>query len=293
MLDKHRVSGLDEVIFARYAGACSSDYMEFEGINDLDEVALENIELQLEELGVDAIWLSGIREDYPVATLMSTLEGGDDQALIPGVSSFRSLCDINGFDGWREGLNGKRKKKMRQIQRKIQSLEQYAEENRLSVTYAIKDLTPERLETFFRLQGERAEQLGTIDALGDKQDYRDLLDRAASQGLILVSEIKVGDDVISSMLLDINEKSKCVSIIAQGFDNDWSEYSPSFINMFKLIEYAHDKVFHYVDFLRGNEPYKYYFTDTELNLYKYVRILSTADDHARTLITDYIKSYDE
>lgn len=81
-------------------------------------------------------------------------------------------------------------------------------------------------------------------------------------------------DTLSSLLIFIDKSTKSIGIYAQSFDMAWSSVSPSYCAIVKLMEYAHDHGYKYVDFLRGEEEHKSHFVDWSIPLYKYVHIFN-------------------
>jgi CelD/BcsL family acetyltransferase involved in cellulose biosynthesis len=77
----------------------------------------------------------------------------------------------------------------------------------------------------------------------------------------------------------------------QGFDPEWYDYSPSFCNISRLIEHAHDNGYAYVDFLRGDEEYKHRFANTQVDMVKFVAVLNSQVDKEELFA--FLNKYEE
>ena len=93
------------------------------------------------------------------------------------------------------------------------------------------------------------------------------------------------------LLLIFEPENKTVGIYLQSFSEKLEEYSPSFCAIAKLIEYAHKNRLLYVDFLRGEEPYKFGFVNHRVDMIKFLDQLNPNID--RRTVVDFIKKYEE
>ncbi len=286
MIESHHIEGLGDVRFARHAGVNTVDYMDYEGMRSYDAGSLAQLKDQARVSGAQYIWFSGMRERDGYLLLLEHATTGLSETF-EGISSYITTCHPNGFNAWLASKDSIQRKKFRQIFRKLDML---TEEN--DVIFELKSGTTAMLQDFLALQRERAIVTG-MDAFIENMEYRDFLEKAVAKGLVSFANLVINNKTVATLAILDDEKNQSLAILAQGFDNEWAYYSPSYIAMYKLIELAHNHQYRSVDFLRGDERYKAYFTDTREVLYKHLEALAEVSSGEWSSVCEYVKGYEE
>lgn len=274
------------VSFIRPVGAGYYDYCAPEG-GVCDGQALQGIVTSLEGLG-DALWLSGIREDSPLY-VAAAQRHAKDAILFAGEPSMVADCAPGGFDEWVAGKSQAIRSKIRRNDRK---LEQLAQERAGSV--AVGTVDKATLGAFLRLQAARAANSdGKLDAFEQDAEYVDVLNRLTKGGLLSAVTVAADGETVGVMLFHEDQLNATISMINQGFDPRYAEFGLGFIMQQKLMRHAHEREMKYVDYLKGDEPYKRDFTNRKLAVYKYAERLGGLSDEQWNAVKGYIKSYVE
>jgi CelD/BcsL family acetyltransferase involved in cellulose biosynthesis len=114
------------------------------------------------------------------------------------------------------------------------------------------------LEHLFRLHGKRWESRGGAGVLAPEpvQAFqRDAVPRLQASGLLRVYLLRIADQVVAAHYELVHGRR--VYVYLTGLDPDYEYESPSTILMAHAIEQAIGDGFSEIDFLRGQEPYKY------------------------------------
>lgn len=269
------------VKLARFAGVFVSDY--FSVNPDVDQEAYLDLKQQLEAMGIDGVWFSNIRVESEFSQIIKTLDHGEILSNIPSVGLF---CDLS-FDQW---LVKKSKNMRKNAKRKFESLSGYAESLGESIEFVTKPASTDSIRTLLANQQTRADQKG-FDAFIEKSEFSSFVRSLKDTPSVLAGELKVGDRILSSLLFFVDEENKSIAFYMQSFDAQWERFSPSFCAIIKLIEYAHDNGFLYVDFLRGDEDYKRHFTDNKFEMIKFVDVINNSVSLGN--LVDFVSSYEE
>lgn len=284
VIDRMQLESGKNVLFARFAGVYTSDY--FETSIPIDVTALNNLKNQLQRKGVDALWLSNIRVDSLTgATLTEDIQSGS-AVTVPNIPTVGLYCDLSYHD-W---LSKKSKNMRRNAKRKWQKLNEHAQSLDESLSFSVNAATPATIQQLLVNQEQRALQTGK-DAFNQSHDFSAFITSLSDHPNVMVGELMIGDDVLASLLFLQDKDQKTLAFYMQSFDSKWEEFSPSFNAILKLVEYAHSEGFLYLDFLRGEEDYKQHFVDHQVDMMKYIYILST--NHESQEVVDFIAHYEE
>jgi hypothetical protein len=283
--DIHTVNG-DEVTFVRPNGAGYYDYFAPSG-GVCDDDAVNRIIATLAGHG-DALWLSGIQEDSSLYATLSQRHA-KDAVLFAGEPSLVADCAPGGFDEWVAGKSQAIRSKIRRNDRK---LEQLAQERAGSV--AVGTVDKATLGAFLRLQAARAANSdGKLDAFEQDAEYVAVLNRLTEAGLLSAVTVAADGETVGVMLFHEDQRNATISMINQGFDPRYAKFGLGFIMQQKLMRHAHEREMKYVDYLKGDEPYKRDFTNRELAVYKYVERLGGLSEEQWNAVKGYVKRYVE
>ena len=164
----------------------------------------------------------------------------------------------------------------------------------LSGSVAIVEVSQDVLEAFFELQDMRAKMSdGRLDAFSDDQQYRSLLTDLAAQNGLQACAVHANQRTIGVMLFSVDEIGGVLHIINQGFDPKYAEHGVGFVMQQEIIRYAHAQHIRSVDYLKGDEPYKRWFTNRMLKVYKYAEPLSSLGKRVWSDVKGYVADYVE
>lgn len=156
-------------------------------------------------------------------------------------------------------------------------------------------------ERFMHLHETRWSGDGGSAALGDEMQrafHRDLVVQLATAGLIRFDELWVNDLCWASLYTLSNGKTTYLYLTS--YDPVWKEHSPGFVVIGLSIAEAVRQGHRFYDFLRGDEPYKYDWTNdarmtvaAQISNRSSAARLTLAQEHlkqtARALLPDRIK----
>lgn len=266
----------------RFAGIYMSDYLDFEGRELVREENVAKLTQQATEVGVDFLWLSNIPTHsrlFEVLQKHNLKEGGEKTRFLESVPTLGVVCEDT-FDDYL--MNGVSKNTRRNIRRKNRKLDEKGA--RFEVVPADERNTLQFLES----QDKRAKDKGLHSVMEDDEVERFIKSLSGAED-VYVANLIVGNKAISQLILLVHDK--IISIFMQGFDPEWYDYSPSFCNISRLIEHAHDSGYAYVDFLRGDEEYKHRFANTQADMVKFVAVLNSQVDKEELFA--FLNKYEE
>lgn len=248
----------------RWRGCFAGDYFDIPNAVYLRQEDMEYIKAVLAaKCGKYILWFSNVREHSPLYYLFKRL----DMIIYQGISSWQIICSPKGASAW--------------LENQVYSIRKYY--NRTikywdSLCYCMK--CPKRvmkpahrkeLDTLLHLQEKRALEKKKIDVFLQNQDFVSFLMTCCKCNIFSVLELWVDDQVIASLLLNLDTDNMVISIYMQGFDSTFKEFAPSRILFCYLIDYAHKEGYKCIDFLRGDEPYKKNLCNVQTQLFKFVK----------------------
>jgi CelD/BcsL family acetyltransferase involved in cellulose biosynthesis/LmbE family N-acetylglucosaminyl deacetylase len=285
-VDHHDVAG-GPIQMLRPVGAGYYDYLDTacseKGDTDID-IAVK----QLDGSG-DVLWLSGLREDGSLYALLAERSREGRGYMFEGAPSFVADCHPNGFEAW---VATKKRDVRRKIRRNDHKLDRLAEERAGSIQ--IVGVDEKVVDEFLRLQAARAElSEGKLDAFKDDELYTQMLRDAAHRGLLKAVCLRAEDEMAGVLLFSQDDANRCISIINQGFNPKYAEFSPGFLMQQCLMRYAHASLMREVDYLKGDEPYKRDYTNRQIKAYKYIENIGGLPhdtwEEVKKYVTDYVE----
>jgi len=286
-IDTFDIPGIGEVKVARHASIYTSDYLVIGEGTGFDQSSYQAFRSAVSNSGADIILLSNVRvESDFYSCLGEQTKTSETAILLKNISSVGLICEPS-YEDW-YALQTKNMR--RNIRRKLEKLNATAEEMGDSLRFELKRLDEFSLENLLQNQKRRAATTG-LNAYIDDSEFSQFLSRLVDIPSIQIAELRIGNEVVSSLLLIVEPERKTIGIYLQSFSEKWTDYSPSFCSITKLIEHAHKNGFLYVDFLRGEEDYKLGFVNNNVNMVKFLDQLNPKID--RGILVNFIKNYEE
>jgi CelD/BcsL family acetyltransferase involved in cellulose biosynthesis len=158
-------------------------------------------------------------------------------------------------DSWDAYLAGIKKKQRHEIRRKIRRAESYIVPVRW---YIVQDETTldDEIEAFFQLMAYDPEKDAFLTEVMRTQ-MRDSIHTAFQAGWLQLSFLEVGDEKAAAYLnFDYENK---LWVYNSGINFNFRELSPGWVLLAFLIQWAIDNGREALDFMRGDEAYKYRF----------------------------------
>ncbi len=264
----------------RFAGIFTSDYLDFEGRESITPDDITQILTAAQSTKSDLIWLSNIphHSNFYVALRNYQEEKRGDVRLLDCVPTFGIVCEET-YDDYLKSIS---KNTRRNIKRKNRKLDD------LGASFSIAPADRDLISQFLEIQDMRAREKALSSIQDDKQ-MKLFISSLKNEVSVFFSTLSISGKPISQLLLLVHDKS--IAIFMQGFDPKWARYSPSFCNISRLIKYAHEQGFAYIDFLRGEEEYKLRFCNTKVELSKFVAILNPKIDINK--VVSFVENFEE
>jgi len=244
----------------RFSGVYMSDYLDFDGAESISAEDIAIIVNKARELGAGFIWLSNIPIDSAIHERMEEYSKQHEVLFLKCLPTLGVRCEDT-FDDYVAALS---KNTRRNIRRKSKAVDE------LGASFEIKRATRDLLASFIDLQDKRA-KAKNLDSIAENDEVDTFVKLLIEVGGIYIADLSIRDESVSKLLLLIGNGA--IGIFMQGFDPKWSRFSPSFVNITKLIRYAHENGFSYIDFLRGDEEYKKQFANFRIDMEKCIIII--------------------
>jgi CelD/BcsL family acetyltransferase involved in cellulose biosynthesis len=175
-------------------------------------------------------------------------------------------------------LDGFSRKHRYNLKRARQQLEEKHRVRFAMFTGGAVDSIEENLEALFELHHSRKRDMritSTFAGVTMKGFHKDLAVRFGRNGWLRMGSLKTEDNSIA-VAYGFCYRDR-FSYYQTGFDPDWERYGVGTTLLVQLIEYGYKEGWSEFDFLRGDEDYKYQWTDQE-------RELSTVNIYNRTAL---------
>ncbi|HUV16105.1 MAG TPA: GNAT family N-acetyltransferase [Pelolinea sp.] len=158
-------------------------------------------------------------------------------------------------DNWDSYLAGIDKKQRHEIRRKLRRAEEYTD---TVIWYIVSDATTlnGEIDAFFRLM-EMDEEKKAFLTPKMRDQMRSILNWAFEKGFLQLSFLQIdGEKAAGYLCFDYQSH---ILVYNSGFDYSFSDYSPGWVLLSYLIQYAIETGKTHFDFMRGDETYKYRF----------------------------------
>jgi CelD/BcsL family acetyltransferase involved in cellulose biosynthesis len=241
----------------------SSDYLDVIRKDDDGDLVEELFKFLINERKVDMISLYNILEGQTILTAIDKLAKKLDVQTV--VKHYR-ICPYLPLDGdWDNFVSGLSKNQRYNLRRRTRKLfEEFDAE--LSI---LKD--PGELEIavdeLFRLHEDRfkTKQEQSIFRADLRKDFhKKVSSYFLEKNILKLFRLSVDNKVIASLYC--YEFANKLFYFQFGMDPEWAKHSPGVVIMAQAIKYAIEKKLDYFDFMRGDEEYKFKWTDKVRNM---------------------------
>jgi len=241
-----------------------SDYLD---IIATPEDYREFLAALLEHLGNEdpAVWekvvFANVPESSPFLSLFAESTISNANILLEKTFSAPLLSLPS---NWEEYLAGLDKKQRHEIRRKIRRVQQEAVDQR-----------------FYFVEGNQAlPQYGNafLDLMKEDDAKKEFLSPSMQEAMLAIMNWGDDEGILRLCFLDINgvtaagyfcfDDGNTISIYNSGFKNDMQYFSPGWVLLSYLIEWAIKNSREKIDFMRGSESYKYKFGGVDTTLYQ-------------------------
>lgn len=165
-------------------------------------------------------------------------------------------CPVITLPGdWETYLANLDKKQRHEIRRKLRRVE----ESQVPVRWYIAEdaaRLDDEIEAFFHLMGQNAEKQSFLTATMRMQ-LESIIRAAFEHGWLQLAFLEVGGEK-AAVYLNFDYDNR-IWVYNSGLDNDFGAYSPGWVLLAYLLQWAIEHGRQYFDFMRGNEDYKYRF----------------------------------
>jgi len=205
------------------------------------------------EMGIEAIDLYNLLEDSPTIPLL--LKEAESAGLKVERERLQRAPYVPLPGDWEAYLAGIDKKQRHEIRRKIRR----AEESELDVSWFILD-DGDRLEAagddFLNLMAQdRDKQKFLTPSM--RMQMKSIMRNAFEQGMLQLAFLKVnGTNAAGYLNFDYNNR---IWVYNSGLDYAYMDLSPGWVLLGYLLQWANEKGRSVLDFMRGDEEYKYRF----------------------------------
>ena len=233
--------GLMSVIYREAAVAALLDYLK-------NEIAGSGLVLRLNLVPEESRFIAALREN---ASLLSEKLVIQERATT--VAPYISLPAT--WDAYFSSLSQRRRQKLR---RSLRALE---EEHSVEFRKCTVDNIDDRLTEFFDLHQERWQSVNIRGIFRDaeaKQFYRDIATRLLGKGWLHFSHLDVDGEMVSALFGYIYNGKFYAG--TAGRAQRYSKYSVGQLQFMFVIRDAIERNLQEFDLLRGDEPYKFYWT---------------------------------
>ena len=252
-----------------FLGGDLSDYLDFliEQDENREQIFKSLIDFALNDISYDYLGLGQINSYYPNFDLWQKYA----ESLNLKFQSYREChkIQLSGFkpsDDYINQLSKNLKKDLRRLQNKL-------ERDFDKVEYVFKkDITEKDIEIVANMNIKRQKDLmekGINDRFcyfvekGKANFIKDYFCNGNPESKMIVY-LKCNNVPIAYDIVLLNKKS--ISFWNGTIDPDYEKYSPTKLLMIEFIKYAFENKLDYIDFLRGDDPYKLQWTnDMSLN----------------------------
>ena len=236
-----------------------SDYLDFiarpEDLESFINASLQHLSVPSND-AVSALSLANIPEQSPSLQLLQKLAAEAGWSIQVERTDHTPAIQLPG--AWDDYLAGIDKKQRHEIRRKLRR----ADENASLKWYIVSD--PETLEVeidvFFELMAlDDAKKEFLSEAM--RSQMRAIIQWAFHEGILQLTFLAIdGHKAAAYLCFDANGR---ILVYNSGFDNRFSQYSPGWVLLSKLIQHAIQTGRSAFDFMRGDEEYKYRFGGTD------------------------------
>lgn len=275
--DRFRLPGGKQLMGWRVGAVHYTDYLDFPDLETFGEQGLRGLLDAAREAGCAFVLFSHVPRSGNLGGLLHSAarrgKGFHTLACQPALGVDATM----GSDAWWESRGRESRRRLDRYRRK--ALE-------AGGVFAIEPATVEILETLLDLQNRRSEQAG-LDSFATMPDFAALIRSLAGTVIARVATLRLNGECAGILLLLADEDA--IGIYAQAFAPRWHRLSPGTALFVFVIEDAFRRGLRYVDFLRGDEPYKRHMATTTVVMDKHLWLAPDAPPDALTFFEGLIE----
>ena len=241
----------------------SSDYLDVIRKDTDGDLVEDLFKFMIKEKKVDMIALYNILEGQTVLTAINDLAGTIDAQM---VVKHHRICPYLPLDGdWDSFVSGLSKNQRYNLRRRTRKLfEEFDAE--LSILEDAGELET-AVDELFQLHEDRfkTKQEQSIFRADLRKDFhKKVAGYFLEKNILKLFRLSVENKVIASLYC--YEFANKLFYFQFGMDPEWAKHSPGVVIMAQAIKYAIEKKLDYFDFMRGDEEYKFKWTDKVRNM---------------------------
>jgi len=241
----------------------SSDYLDVIRKDD-DSNLIEGIfKFMIRETKIDMIALYNILENQTILTVIDKLAKKIDSQTVVKHHRICPYLPLNG--DWNSFVSGLSKNQRYNLRRRTRKLfEEF--HAKLSILEDSAELEV-AVDELFRLHEDRfktKQEQSIFRADLRKEFHKKVACYFLEENILKLFRLSVDDIVIASLYC--YEFANKLFYFQFGMDPEWTKYSPGVVIMAEAIKYAIDRKLDYFDFMRGDEEYKFKWTDKVRNM---------------------------
>ena len=256
-IERMTLKGIPFFNIMRFMGTPESDYHAFILRQGYQEKALSALLTALKQYNWDIAWLSDVKPDTSTADLLTKcLKAGGLHFMERQHTPCPYIILPPLYDDYIKSLSKSIRLNSNNYYNKMLGVGKVAVE-----TFSQESNVAEGMDYFFSLHRQRWEMKGEGGAL--KNEHIQSFHHEVAAGLFnyLRLSFLIVDGLRISVMYGYRYKDTEYNYLP-GFDSNWSKYRPGTILLLKLIENAISAGVSCFDFMRGDEEYKYHFTET-------------------------------
>lgn len=235
-----------------------TDYLDFPDLEAFDERGLRRLLDAARDAGCAFVLFSHVPRSGNLGRLLRDAARRDEGFRTLACQPTLGVDAAMGSSAWWASRGKESRRRLDRYRRK--ALE-------AGGIFAIEPATEETLETLLDLQNQRSGQAG-LDSFATMPDFAALIRSLAGAGIAQVATLRLNGECAGALLLLVD--GDAIGIYAQAFAPHWHHLSPGTGLFVFVIEDAFRRGLRYVDFLRGDEPYKRHMATTTMVMDKHL-----------------------
>jgi CelD/BcsL family acetyltransferase involved in cellulose biosynthesis len=227
------------------------DYMDFVVTPELDRAFFGALLESLREQDWDELDLRGLREASPTLSTLPALAEGLGFQVSRELEAVSPRLELPAT--WEEYLSRLSKKDRHELRRKLRRLAQYGDV-RLQVLTSPEE-TARGLEDLLRFMVESREDKARFMTEKMGQFFRHMVAELSKVGLVRLYALELDGQAVASILCF--DLGGCIYLYNSGYDPAYSFLGVGLLSKALCLRDAIEQGRRCLDFLRGNESYKY------------------------------------
>lgn len=268
--DGERLVGMMPLLYdgtvAEFVGHYSiCDYLDGCATPGFERAVAEAVLGQTAADGISSLDLRGLREDSPMLEAIVAAASGAGYGATKELEA--TSPNLNLPESWDAYLGGLSKKDRHEMRRKMRRLDSAGNVELRIVTTSAEALP--LLDTLFRLmRASNHHKEEFLDRPGMQEFFRDMVATMADAGMLRFHVLEL-DGLCVAMVLNLDVGGG-VYMYNSGYDPEYAHYAVGLMSKALLIQDAIEQGRTRVDFMRGDESYKYDLGGEDRQVYRVV-----------------------